>query len=168
MFTNKHIIIAMIVAPILAVLAYFATDFAVGEKPHAAIPGQSYELIANSNCRYESGKCTLRNGELQLDVRAEKLENSQWLFTLTSNNLLKAAAMTIAPADDIEIVPEPMELVETNVENNEGVKQTWQLQIGEFDKENDKLRVALAAGESFYFAETEAIFPEFETVFENN
>ena len=42
MLTNKHVVIALIVAPILAVIAYFATDAAVGEKPHKAQAGKSY------------------------------------------------------------------------------------------------------------------------------
>jgi hypothetical protein len=53
MFKNWHVIIAMIVAPILAVLAWFAVDYFVAERPHAAKEGAAYSLIAKSNCRVQ-------------------------------------------------------------------------------------------------------------------
>ncbi|GAL14113.1 hypothetical protein JCM19233_5125 [Vibrio astriarenae] len=36
MFKNKHFIVALIVAPILAIIAYFGIDIASVKKPHAA------------------------------------------------------------------------------------------------------------------------------------
>jgi NADH:ubiquinone oxidoreductase subunit 3 (subunit A) len=63
MFKNWHVIIAMIVAPILAVLAWFAVDYFVAERPHAAKEGAAYSLIAKSNCRYDSGQCDLENAK---------------------------------------------------------------------------------------------------------
>lgn len=55
LLTNKHVVIAMLVAPVLAVIAYFAVDASVSEPPKAAQPGQSYPLAVRSNCRYTSG-----------------------------------------------------------------------------------------------------------------
>jgi len=66
--TNKHLIIAMIVAPILAVIAYYGVDRVVSETPHKAVKGQSYPLAAKSNCRYKSGECTLKNGDISLTI----------------------------------------------------------------------------------------------------
>jgi hypothetical protein len=31
MFTNKHVIIAMLVAPLLAIMAWFAVDYFIGK-----------------------------------------------------------------------------------------------------------------------------------------
>jgi hypothetical protein len=42
MWKNKHVVIAMIVAPILAVLAWFAVGALVGEKAQVAKPGGAY------------------------------------------------------------------------------------------------------------------------------
>ena len=68
MFKNKHIIIAMIVAPILAVLAWFATGMLVDEKPHTMQEGSVYTLNVKSNCRWASGNCTLENEDIRIDV----------------------------------------------------------------------------------------------------
>ncbi len=40
MFKNKHFILALLIAPILSLIAYFGTDMALSEKPpHAAQEG---------------------------------------------------------------------------------------------------------------------------------
>jgi len=69
MFTNKHVIIAMLVAPVLAIMAWFAVDYFIGERPHAAKEGAAYTLIAKSNCRYDSGQCDLENSDFKLNLR---------------------------------------------------------------------------------------------------
>ena len=71
MFNNKHVIVAMLVAPILAVLTWFAVGSFVGEKPHAAKSGQSYPLVERSNCRYDSGQCDLDNEDMRLSITLE-------------------------------------------------------------------------------------------------
>ncbi len=70
MFTNKHVVVAMLVAPVLAILAWFAVDYFLSERPHAAKPGASYTLIPRSNCRYASGQCDLENGDFELLLEA--------------------------------------------------------------------------------------------------
>jgi len=67
-FKNKHVITAMIVAPILAIVSYYAVDLMVKEQPKAAVEGQAYKLIAKSNCRYSSGACDLVNGDFKSTV----------------------------------------------------------------------------------------------------
>ena len=163
MFKNKHITIALIMAPILSIIAYIATDMFVGEKPQAAVAGQSYKLAAKSDCRFESGKCTLKNGDIEIVIRADKLENDHWLFKLHSNIALDAAAIVIVPAQDTQTIPVNMEPV--LADNNETPMQQWHLEVAPFDKENDLLRVAVSADSSLYYAETSAIFPEFVTPF---
>ena len=69
-------ILAMFVAPVLAIIAYFATDRIVSEKPHQAQQGNTYKLAAKSNCRYKSGQCTLHNGDVQVNVRVEQVSTA--------------------------------------------------------------------------------------------
>ena len=71
-FTNKHVVIAMIVAPVLAVLAWFATGQLSGEKPQPAEQGKSYPLVEKSNCRYPSGACDLENENFKLRLTVEE------------------------------------------------------------------------------------------------
>lgn len=68
MFKNKHVIVAMIVAPILAVLAWFATGMLVDEKPHTMQKDNLYTLNVKSNCRWASGNCTLENEDVKIDI----------------------------------------------------------------------------------------------------
>ena len=68
MFKNKHVMVAMVVAPILAIIAWFATGMLVDEKPHVMKNGSVYTLNVRSNCRWESGKCTLENEDVKIDV----------------------------------------------------------------------------------------------------
>ena len=77
MFKNKHVIIALIVTPILAALAWIGVGQLMGEKPHAARPGQSYPLVEKSNCRYESGACDLENEDFLLRLTFHETEAAQ-------------------------------------------------------------------------------------------
>ena len=68
MFKNKHVLVAVIVAPILAILSWFATGFIVDEKGHTMKEGSVYTLVVRPNCRWASGKCTLVNKDLKIDI----------------------------------------------------------------------------------------------------
>jgi len=67
-FKNKHVLVALVVAPILAILAWFATGMLVDEKEHVMKDGSVYTLVVRPNCRWESGKCTLANSDLKIDI----------------------------------------------------------------------------------------------------
>ena len=70
-FTNKHIIVALLVTPILAVLAWYAVDAYVAEVPHKLKAGESYKMLAKPNCRWASGKCELVNNEVKISLLYE-------------------------------------------------------------------------------------------------
>ena len=74
-FTNKHVVIALIVAPILAILAWFAVGQLAGEKALPAERGKSYPLVEKSNCRYESGRCDLENEDFKLLLQWQEGKN---------------------------------------------------------------------------------------------
>ena len=62
----------MIVAPLLAVIAWFAVDRPVAERPHVAREGHAYPLMARSDCRYTSGQCSLENASFKSTLRYDK------------------------------------------------------------------------------------------------
>ena len=62
----------MLVAPVLAVISWFAVDRIVRPAPLAAQAGQSFPLLARSNCRYASGQCTLFNGDFRVDLHVRE------------------------------------------------------------------------------------------------
>ena len=102
LFNNKHILAAMIVSPILAVITYFAIDYVVKEKPQAAQQGQSYPLVAKSNCRYSSGQCNLENSDFKASLKVESI-NGQPSLSLDVNYPLEGVMIGIAKqGDDIQ------------------------------------------------------------------
>ena len=58
---NKHLLVATLMAPVLALVSYYGIGALFGEKPLPAEAGQSYQLIEKPNCRRGSGQCSLKN-----------------------------------------------------------------------------------------------------------
>lgn len=158
---NKHLILAMFVSPLLAVIAYFAVDQMVSEKPHAALDGESYKLIAKSNCRYKSGLCTLENGDIEVKLRVEVIDNSRAEVFLSSAQPVQNALISFV--DDLgyeTISREPKPLVASAEHSN-----TWSTVFDSVPTEKSTLRLALRISDTLYYAETTAIFIEYETSF---
>lgn len=95
----------MVIAPVLAIIAWFSVDALVGPSPEAALAGKSYPLLAKSNCRYASGVCTLENQDFSLEVRFA--DNA---FVLTTPHKLQGAWFAVG---DPDVVPNSMTLVQT-------------------------------------------------------
>jgi len=160
-FKNKHVVTAMIVTPILAVLGYYLTDLVVKESPRAAVQGQSYALVAKSNCRFTSGECDLENANFKStltidsegDTQVLKLKASHQLEGVTvgfiENNINNGTAPTkMVPSDDDY--------------------RLWSLPMPVVANENTVLRIALMANGSHYFSETTLGFGEYKTSFSKN
>ncbi len=147
-FTNKHVVIAMIVAPVLAVLAWFATGQFAGEKPHAAVPGQSYPLVEMSNCRYPSGACDLHNEEFRLRLGAVA-EGSRELV-LTSSHPLDGVVLGLSRPEE-ESRPTMMRAV-----GGQGLE--WRLILGSAPQPGQRIRLVAMAGGSSYFADADTAF----------
>ncbi len=155
--TNKHVIIALIVAPILAVIAYFAVDASVSEKPHQAVKGESYPLIAKANCRYESGKCTFENGDISIDLETEVIGATAININLQSSIALQGAKMALVHSED-QSSPSNMKAI-----NNSQTE--WQLSLNTAELDNAKLQLALSINDTFYYGQTETTFMVYQTGF---
>lgn len=154
---NKHIVLAMFVAPVLAIIAYFATDHIVSEKPHQALQGQSYKLAANPNCRYQSGQCTLQNGDLRVTVRVERITDAAIKLILQSNMPVQYALASFA---DEHTDPQPTTLYRAAEDSN-----MWNAEFTMVDAETSTLRLALEISDSVFYAETPTVFIDYETTF---
>ena len=147
----------MFVAPVLALIAYFATDHIVSEKPQAAQQGSSYKLAARSNCRYQSGQCTLQNGDVEVNVRVERVTGSLVELILRANMPLQNALASFAVGDD-ETEPSVMQRVVSE-------ENTWRAKFELVEPENSTLRLVLELSDTLFFAETPAVFIDFDTSF---
>ena len=151
MWKNKHVVVALIVAPILAILAWFAVGQIAGEKAHVAKPGGTYPLVARSNCRWESGECELVNNDLKMTILPLELGAQYTRLSLDSEFPLAQATFALL-SDGNEIA--------ANAEHDESADAAAQMivTIPAFADPEAMLRVAVTVQESLYFAEVPVVF----------
>lgn len=150
-FTNKHVVVAMLVAPVLGILAWFSVDYFIGERPHAAKAGASYALIAKPNCRRLSDGCELVNEDFQLTVVATSFDAVGAELDLTSVFPLSRVAIGMANAGVEGGLPTALERADT-----EGKR--WRGRVrGSLDA-NTVLRVAAFADDTSFYAEIPVTF----------
>ena len=157
MFKNKHILTAMIVAPLLAIFSYFATDYIVGDLPELAEEGSIYSLIARSNCRYQSGQCTLENGDIEVDLRLTSNEAGQTLLLARSSHPLKGAQAALVNQNQDQA---PQTLVQTDKDG-----EYWQLVLNHDDIQAKELRIAMQSNNTMFYASTDTTFFDYDTIF---
>jgi hypothetical protein len=151
MLKNKHLMIATLMAPVLALIAYFGIGHLVGEKPHAAEPGQSYLLVEKPNCRYESGHCGLKNGDFELELNFERNNHGRLLLKLKSENPLSGVMLALVESGDETEQPEAMLAV-----GSDGLN--WSHEIEDPDPARHRLHLVAASGESLYYGDAATKF----------
>jgi hypothetical protein len=158
-FSNKHLIIAMFVAPLLSIIAYYVVDQFISEKPHVAVQGSSYKLIPKSNCRYKSGACTLENGDVEVKLRIEILGKD--LSRISLNSTLPLQSVLVSLIDETE-----KRLVKPfSMSASVNQKNIWLTTIDYVPTSNSILRLVFSLADTLYYAETTTIFMEYETSF---
>jgi len=151
MWTNKHVIIAMLVAPVLAIIAWFGVDYLVAEQAQPAAAGSMYPLIARPNCRYDSGQCDLANNDLKLSIKPVDLLASRTILSLESEFVLEQVTFALVIGTD-EVV------------GNAAATQTpegdtlWIINIPEHADPEATLRVAVTVQQAIYFVEVPVVF----------
>ena len=151
MWKNKHVVIAMIVAPILAVLAWFAVGQIAGEKAQVAKPGAAYPLVARSNCRWESGECELVNKDLKMTILPLELGTQYTRLSLDSEFPLAQATFALLSGGN-----EVVATAEHDASPDAAAQMT--VTIPAFADPEAVLRVAVTVQESLYFAEVPVVF----------
>ena len=152
MFRNKHLIVAMLIAPVLAITAWFAIDYFVAERPHAAKEGAAYTLIAKSNCRYDSGQCDLENGEFKLSIRPTSVTADYVRLEMTSAFPLQSATVGLVNDGD-PATPSPMEPT-----TDEALR--WTTRIDRPNGDNSTILIAVMAQRATWYAEVPTVFLE--------
>ncbi len=148
--TNKHVVTALIVAPILAIISYFSVDYYVAEKPVKAKQGKSYKLLVKSNCRWQSGKCDLANGNLKISITTNKQKYGNNYLYLQSDTIVNHIKFAIVDNIENNILPESMNLVK----NSTNVWQSKQINIAK----SNYLQFAIFINKSIFYARVPAIF----------
>ena len=158
MLKNRHMTIAMLMAPVLAIIAYFGVHTLVGEKPHAAEAGQSYVLVEKPNCRHHGGICGLKNGDFELTLSFEWLDNGRMLLALESAHALDGVLIALVEDEASENPPVDMRPL-----GNDGL--TWSLDIDHPDPERHRLRLVASANQALYLGDVATKFIIIESTF---
>lgn len=145
-FKNKHLIIATLLAPLLALISYFGINAILNEKPHAAEAGQSYQLLEKPNCRRGGGQCGLKNGDFELNLSAAWPERNQLLLTLKSEHPLHGVLMELVDIDAGKNQP-------VNMNSMDADGFSWSLDMAGPDPENHRIHLVASSGETLYFGD---------------
>lgn len=148
---NKHVMTAMLVAPLLALISYFAIDLWVGEAPHAAREGQSYSLVEKPNCRYDSGACGLKNGDFELLLTPVQGKSGRLVLELESEFPLDGVVIALVDEGTGERLPEEMGPVDDS-----GL--LWSLDLAQPDPENSRLRLVASSRQALWYGDASLKF----------
>lgn len=148
-FTNKHVIIAMIVAPILAVLAWLGTGQFAGETPQPAVAGNSYPLVEKSNCRYASGACDLENEDFRLTLVQAGVASGSELVVRSALPLDGVVLGVGLPQADVQPIA---------MRSADGQGLEWRLVVGRALAPSERIRLVAIAGGTSYFADASTAF----------
>lgn len=141
---NRHLVVAALVAPVLALMAYFGADYVVGERPEAAVAGQDYPLVEQPGCRYAGGACGLKNADFELRITIEPGAGDAALLRVDSVFPLDGVVAARVSAEGGESEPQGMR-------RSEPGGRAWAVELPAPGAGSDRLRiVALAAGAKYY------------------
>jgi hypothetical protein len=146
-------VIAVIVAPVLSVLAWFAVGQWGLEQPRPAQAGSSYPLQEQSNCRYASGKCDLQNADLNVSLRYNDRGGTPYL-ELHSSHRLSGVVMSIG-LPEAQSLPQRMAPVGTG-------EQKWTLPVLVRPAPGSRIRLVASSAGATYFGEANTAFLQTE------
>lgn len=143
--TNKHVITALIVAPALAILAWFAAGQFAGEKPQLAQAGKAYPLVEKSNCRYDSGRCDLENEDFKLVIELQGLN-----LMVRSDHVLRGV-MIVVGHPEANVTPDKMTAVD-------GDSMNWRYALANLPPSDARIRLVAATASNSYFGDAATTF----------
>ncbi len=150
--TNKHVVVAMLVAPVLAIMAWFAVDYFLTERPHAAVEGGTYLLVARSNCRYDSGECDLENGDFKVTLKPVGDVAGPVTLGLASRFPLRSATLGLVEGA-AEHPPAAMR-------REDETATRWLGELPAVQPADSVIRLAVVAEQTTYYAEVPLTFLE--------
>tara|TARA_R110002073_G_scaffold125314_7_gene269877 strand:+ start:881 stop:1363 length:483 start_codon:yes stop_codon:yes gene_type:complete len=155
MLTNRHVVVAIVVAPVLSLAGWWGVGEYIGEHAKPARAGDSYPLLEKSNCRYASGACNLENGEFSLTLVYTKGVAGNALL-VRSSHPLDGLVASVAPAND------PAQPVSMGAVDKAGLH--WRLALARLPDTRDRIRLVAGASGSVYFGDAGTIFIYPDTV----
>ena len=146
---NRHIALALVLAPLLSLLAWWATGPLLGQQPAPAQAGQSYPLVAKSNCRWSSGECHLENADIQLQLTF--LQAPRPVLIVVSS--VPVDAVLVSVGVDANVRPQSLQSA-----TGAGPSQEWRLPLAALPSSPAHIRLAVRAKGSSWYGETGLAF----------
>ena len=160
MWTDRHVITALLVAPVLAILAWFAVGSLGGEKARPARTGAAYPLLEKSNCRYASGVCDLENTDFK--VRLSFTDNvSGELSGDGSGNAGGRLDVYVSHAVDsalLSLTRAPGDAAPSAMRRADAQGRRWRFALQRQPDREQRLRLVLSRRGTAYFAEFSTAF----------
>lgn len=148
MFTNKHVVLALLVAPVLSIIAWIAVGNFLGEQAAPAEAGKTYPLLEKSNCRYPGGVCDLENEDVKLVLTVDTAGG--FALLLTASHPLGAALVSVSYPDQ-DSGPSAMQ-----ADDRRGFK--WRLPLSARPQPDERIHLVATLAGSAYFADASTHF----------
>lgn len=162
---SRHVIVALLVAPLLAVFAWFSVGWIAGDTSEAAKPvqaGADYPLIERSGCRYAGGECRLENTDVK------------WVVTVDDNHVV--TIQSAIPLDSLvvglrsqpSVPPVAAAAAGEGVGSSAGLAgdgqiandKVWLVRLAGAPDSSDALRLVATAGGARYYGEASLTFTD--------
>ncbi|MEM7277507.1 MAG: hypothetical protein AAF385_05215 [Pseudomonadota bacterium] len=153
MWRNRHVVTALLVAPILALIAYFAVDAMITPNAEALVQGKSYPLKEHSNCRRAGGLCTLSNNELRVQLVAKR-EGGLLQLKVALDQLADQAVLALLDDSGQELGPHVLAR-ERTIDDEEGSRFTKAVDL---DTGLSGLRLVVVVRGANFYASTSGAF----------
>jgi hypothetical protein len=149
MLSNKNLVVAILVAPVLSILGWWAMGEFIGEKPRSAQEGQSYPLLEKSSCRYASGLCELENVDFKL-VLSYREDNLGPYILVNASHSLQGILMAVGPGDS-ELTPGAMNMI-----GEQGTQ--WRMSLDSRPDPQARIRLVARVAGSTWFGDASTHF----------
>ena len=151
-FTDKHVVIALLVAPILAIASWYAVGWLAGDlaESEVAKSGQAYPLLERSGCRYEGGECRVSNGDFILTLTMGTVDNEGAIYIQSA---LPLESLLVGLRSSGDRPP----LVAQRQSNN---TRDWMFLAQGPIASDDALRIVAVTGGAAYFGEVSLTFTQ--------
>jgi hypothetical protein len=91
-FQNKHVKVALFLAPFLLIAGYIIADFFVADDNLMPSKNKANQLKIGKNCKLKKAHCPLSYKDLKLEL---SIDSGHKIFFLTTNKKIKAAMLSV-------------------------------------------------------------------------
>ncbi len=140
--SGRHVKLAVILAPLLAIGGYILTGIYLDEKIEEQ-PGAAKAMMLQPGCHLLTGVCELLHREIAANIAIEEKQGKQFVY-LASSVALQGVLLSV---DDSK----PASML------SRGSAKRWVLELQQPVTENAVIRLAIAGGKNRFFAEIPAI-----------